>query len=63
MDKEKIIVALLLITIILSVASVLINLQFDSENVGAESSIESPVNKGNIGLGILETPENTNTGT
>ena len=63
MDKEKIIVGLLILTIVLSIGSILITSNLNSEDVPTVTVIkETDVNSGDINLVVGETPKNEVTG-
>ena len=57
MDNQKVVVILLLITIILSVASVVLFMSSSVSEVPHRSVVDSPESKGSFSLEILETPE------
>jgi len=60
MDKEKIFIVVLILVIVLSIGSILVLNNINSDNVSEKIiSGESDLKSGNLNLEIIQTPENT----
>jgi len=58
MDKEKIFIVILILVIVLSIGSILVLNNINSDN-GSEDIIYEDEQSGNLNLEIIQTPENT----
>jgi len=58
MDKEKIFIVVLILVIVLSIGSILVLNNINSDN-GSEDIIYEDEQSGNLNLEIIQTPENT----
>ena len=58
MDKEKIFIVILILVIVLSIGSILVLNNINSDDV-SEKTIYEDEQSGNLNLEIIQTPENT----
>jgi len=58
MDKEKIFIVVLILVIVLSIGSILVLNNINSDDV-SEKTIYEDEQSGNLNLEIIQTPENT----